>query len=485
MPWRIGVVLGALIALPAFSQTLGEFPQGVFDNTAAIEGTPPAASGMKTPILALASPSATNPTTAGAANYYGFINGSAIAATSTLSLHQGVMPVAGTLSALNVDVNTSPGGAATWTASAVYNGSVSTALQCVIAAGTAPGFGTGSACASGALSVVVGDLVAWDMVAAGTPSALTTPFQLSALFQATSGQHSPIVGIGNANMSTSALQYLGLGQSAGLQTTEYIASVVFPTGGTLNSMTVALNGGAPGAGAAVTVNVVQNGTWANTSGVSTGLECQISGASATKCLPAANTGAAITVSAGDTISVQLCPSTSSGGPITGCPTDSGATGGGWTAVPTARGITVGFDWTPTTANYAVVFSNMGTAPATASNVYFNSSGNITNEGTEVYGENVTPNGTTVTLEGYYVNQCPGPGASRTRTTQPRSAAGNVGTTVAFTNNATACPTMNAGNGSWSATTVATNGFFDFETLPTGGTNTAVTMLKVGSSVTSP
>jgi hypothetical protein len=378
------------------------------------------ASNMSTPIsLTTGIPSAS------ATNYAPF--GTTGSWNATLSARQSAWPIAGTISNLNVvSLTTISSNFYTFTLNVAGS---DTALICSVGTGGGTNLGTTTTCSdsSDVISVAQGGLVAVkSSVPGGTATAIASnSLKITALFTSTNGQQSPIA-FGQAVPSTSAINFLG--PTATWQTTDALASFVVPTAGTINDLFVEL-GTAAGASKLWNFVVFQNGV---ATSILAGDATHCGGASSLQCSDT-NLAHSITVAALDTISVQSCPSNTAT-----CPAGS---------APAATQVTAMLNFTPTTANRAIVVAIPTTVPPVSiSNNFVAFTGGAQATGTT---ENLTQIlapvlSTHMTIGGLTVAQCPGPdtsGSGVTRAVTLRDTAASKAPTVVVAASTTACPTF--------------------------------------------
>ena len=298
--------------------------------TGAGKGTPSSGVQMVTPIFNTQNlnPSAT------AANYTGLIGSTWSAYTSRTA----PMPIAGVFSNLRVKLTVAvASGQYVFT---LYVNGAATALACTITSSATTCTDTST------VTVAAGDVVIWQSCpgthsgvagscTAGTPTAQTDAILISATFTSTNiGEGFNITGTNGNNPSNSATNYTFFGSpdvSTTWQTTEANISGIVPTAGTIDNLYIQ-SSAAPGAAKSYAFTVVKNGS-------DTSLTCSLtgtgSGAGVTTCNDTTG-GHAVTVAAGDTISLKSAPS----------------------GTPTAAFIGASFRWVPTIAGEAF-YSTVG------------------------------------------------------------------------------------------------------------------------------
>jgi hypothetical protein len=399
-----------LAALPSWAQGLALI--GV-QNTKPSGGGP---TNMSTPIFITSSvPSTTSAT---------YANFGSPGTWSALVNRQAAWPIAGTISNLNiVSLTTVASNYYTFTLNVAGS---DTALVCSVGTGGGTNLGTTTTCSdsSHTISIAQGALVTIESsVPGGTATAIAANgIKIAALFTSTNGQQSPIP-LGTNAPSTTAINYLGPASS--WQTTDAVASFVVPTAGTINNLFVQMASTA-GAGHLWNFTVFQNGV---ATSIVAGDATHCGGASSTQC---SDTTHSITVAALDTISIQSCPSNTAT-----CPAGS---------APSASNMSLMLNFTPTTANQAILPSMTTSGPpVSVSNNFTAVTGNYISGSTENVLQITAPVlATHMTLGGLTVAQCPGPdtsGSGVTRTVTLRDAASSKTPTATVAASTTACPTL--------------------------------------------
>jgi hypothetical protein len=381
--------------------------------------------------------------------------------STTLLSKQLIMPVAGTLSGLEVLVPTAVA-SNFYTFSLVVNGAVASAVQCSVGQG-GTNLGTTTACNDPADTVTVnaGDLVSvQSAVPGGTATALAGSTTVSFNFTSTVGQESLVAGANSA--SGTLTQYWNLGPINGPQTTDALASSVMPTAGTLDWLNAAV-GGAPGAGKQFQFTVMKNGV---ATAIVAGDATHCGGASSLTCSDLTHS---VAVVAGDTISIQTAP----------------------TGTPSASASVASLRFVPTTLNQAILIAAPGSFPTgtLTSNHFIPVAGPTTNATAENTTQNIAPVlATHMTLGGLYVAQCPGPDTTASTVTRAftlRSGAASQSPTVTTTGN-TACPTLTAQQDTTHTYAASSAALLDLLTAVNTTTNAAaLTELKISMTVTVP
>lgn len=216
--------------------------------------------------------------------------------TGNESLARVVFPVAMDLSRFHMEVDVAPGVGKSYTYTILKNG-VATSLAVTIADNAVSGEDT-----THAVSFAAGDTVSIQSVPTGTPTAPNNEYWNIQVDSA--GGVAPLL-TALAPTSTSLTQYgsmlAGHGAAAGWSTTEANLQVVVPTSGTLSNLYARLST-APGASKSYAFTIMVNG-------VASSLVTTVSGAVAT----GSNTTDSVSVSAGDTLTIQAVPTNSPAG----------------------------------------------------------------------------------------------------------------------------------------------------------------------------
>ncbi len=463
---RLWICLAAAFwATLAAAQTLSpQFPPGVFDNTAALSGSVVAPSNMTTPIFL--TPAGSAPT-ANTTQYAPF--GSAGSWNSSVSARQSAWPIAGTISNLNVFV----AGTAITTNAYVFTLNIAgsnTALVCSVGASGGTNLGTTTTCSdsSDVINVAQGALVAMQITSPASTTAFSALPKVTASFTSTGGQQSPI-NLGYGLPSTTVQNFLGPLNT--WQTTDALAQWVMPAAGTINNLFAQMSAAA-GASKGWVFTVFQNGV---ATAIVAGDATHCGGASSVQC---SDTSHSITVAALDTVSVQSCPSAIS--PPTGCSLIG-------TGAPAATNGTTTLNFTPTTANQAIILGVPTTNPPTTTTPNFTTlAGGWLAAGTQ---ENLQQNavpviGSGMTLGNLTVAQCPGPGAGVTRTVTLRDTTVSKTPTATVAAGTTACPTLSTIQDTTHTYAANSASLLNFTTAPSG-TSTALTEFKTSMTVTVP
>ncbi len=388
---------------------------------------------MDTPLIT----SAASPSNS-ATRYVGFAGGNAAGVTGTVANISAPIAIAGTISSLSVSLATTVT-TGTWVVVLNKNGSDDASFKCSITSGTT--------CTYSATTVTVaaGDLLAWAVEPATTPTAQGF-IQIAATLTATTGISALFAATTTGSPSTTVPNYTSFGGTGtSWQTAELLAENVVPTGGTIDNLFVATNG-TPGTGT-YTIAVNHNGS-------ATSLTCTISSAS-----PCSDTNGAhaFTVAAADTISVVETPSTA----------------------PTSRSLTVSARWTPTINGESLLFATLpGTLPALAATRFFNLNGAAIPTATEASFNTIA--GSIFTVKKLFEQQQPQPGAGVTRTVTLRAGAASVGSpgNVSCTVAAGVGVTGTCSDTTNSYTTASTD-LLDLQTSVSTN-NTALTQFTVGA-----
>lgn len=311
--------------------------------------------------------------------------------SSTSSSQRSPIPIAGTISNLNVRFPSPITNAGTFTIT-LRNQSGATALTCTIDS-------TGTTCEStSTVSVASGDYLEWGCVPSGSPDGTHAQVQISCTFDATTDGESMLLFGSSSTVSNSATNYTGLNTGTGWNATEAIRDVVIPCPGTIDLLEV-LAVGSPGAGTSYTITVRKNGADQT-------LTAAISGTNTAN----SDVTNSFTVVAGDIISVSCVPS----------------------GTPTARGIKGGVRFVPTVNGSTPIMSNGG-VPSTTLTRYLNTIGTATNISVESQVAAYLP--ASCDLKNMYIDfdSAPGAGKSRAFISRIGGANGTVTTSVDDTN----------------------------------------------------
>lgn len=341
------------------------------------------------------------------------------------------------------------------------NGTITAVLTCTINS-SAPCSDT-----VGSLSVTAGDLIAWAVcpgtisgstcTVVGTPTAQTY-VQLGATFTSTTPGESFLAGGGTGVPSNTTAQYYSVYGFSGVNSTENLVSSLVPTSGVIDNLKVN-NFSAPGGSLNWTWTLFKNGA-------ATALTCTYS-ASTSTCTSSGN---AVTVAAGDTISVQSCPGVYSSG--------SCAPSG----TPTASVARFGLRWVPSVPGESIVGGN--TIPSISAPNYYDFEAAATNTATESQTLNIIPVGMTIKKLIHSQSTAPGGVTSRAITLRGGNGTqGNVGTPSDVS-----CTVTSAATGCTDTTNTfspVAGTFVNWATTVAGGNNAAVTWAKTAAVVTSP
>jgi len=327
----------------------------------------------------------------------------------TLAQAQTPMPTYGVISNLRAQFNTGIT-TGTYTVTLMQNGST-TALSCAASTGV-------QSCTSAALITVnLGDALAWQVAPSGTPTAQPSAFQISATFASGVGNEAPILAGGTGTASPGGFaQYIPFQNSFNPNLTESASSTLIPFPGTIDHLYYTMDAASTGGGQ-YQIRIFKNGA-------TTTLTCTtaINGQSCQDLVDS------FTVVAGDTISVQICPSNSSTCPAGTQPSGQWPqVGVRWQAGGTNNG----------TANSYPLMSISAVQPTSAATLYGPVVGSFSNVSTET-------DLNTVPLNYFVLSQLtasisPSPSTSKTFTLH-QNAAVPVGSNIncTITNPATTC-----------------------------------------------
>ncbi len=492
--------------------------------------------GMVTPLLSLAG-SGTGP--ANNATQFATMNGgqNTTVWSATVGQRSSPIAVAGTISNLTVNNQTMFGQGSF--ATSLNKAGSNTALACTTTSGT-------QFCRDTVDSITVapGDLIAWESIPTGTPTAQPYP-QISATFTSTVGQESPLfLDATVAVMTNSSTNYLGWGNARGWNATENLVSSVIPTAGTLDNIYLSTSG-APTSGKHFSMTVCKNSNGAcspapaGCSGVGSSVltTAAISGTTLTVTTVASGTldiGQTVTgggTSGGTTITAlgtgtggagtytvnnsQTSTPTATTSNCLGCiiadaatTCDTHLTGvsvavaksdtlslqGAPTNTPTAGVLRGSARWVPTTSNEALLLQTANAVPITNAtrNQPVNGSGG--NDATESDNFNVVP--IAMTIKNLIVYQTTPGAQTRTTTLRAGTTAGAGGETGSQSNQT---PTLTISSSTQNTCGGLANQFCATDTntysasagglvnlqTTVSGTNTALTYYKTGMVVTVP
>lgn len=423
---------------------------------------------MVTPVLAFGGLSTSLPSTT-AETFGSLMTGSGVAYSSTLNKATGmIVPVPGVFNNLNVVVAGSPTGP--WSIGLFQNGTTVTSLQC-----EAQSSNSWACSSTSPVTVAAGDVVGWAFCpgaafssGACTPVTTTgaTEFQISATFTSTNNNEGFLVGGASGNASNSVANYAALGGASLFNATENLVSIVMPVAGTVDHL-YAVPFTSPGTGT-YTVSVFHNGAY-----VVGNPTCTISSASACSDL----TADAITVAAGDTVSIQTCPGNSPG-------TCSSNT-------PTAGPIHAGVRWKPTTPGQSILATSVAGAFSTVASVFTSvMAQGVANNGTEANTLTIAPSisgGFTITDLYYCLSTDPGSAKSRTITLRDGGSSSSVaGTLTGGASQTVACggSSQPGFSGAANLTGIAGSTTLDWQASESG-TPAAITWAKISAVMTVP
>lgn len=387
--------------------------------------------------------------------------------------------VGGAITNLHVRLGTSmSGGTNQWDIGLVDISSAGTVttyttLHCVLnAAGTGLGQTTLQDCTSGSnISVAAGDLLLW-VVCPGTittgssglcgsinaPTPGQTVVQISAQFTSTNNNESFLAGSGNNPSNTGGTNYIGF-TSASVNATETVVSNLIPTNGQIDQLYVSISA-APGTGTKGWVATV----WHNET--NTSLQCTISNTTTvTTCSDLAGVDG-FSVSAGERISVQVCPALLAGVVGTACTPGT---------APAAASMQVGVRWRPTIPDEALVFSNATLFSTGTSNYNLSGNGQVATE-TNSYNVAVSSS-PQAKLKKFQALISTDPGGSAQRNLTLRQSSSNASTNIAC-NLVAGCGSPCSCTGSGVYTTASTD-LLNFQQTVPGTTPAADTFQKYG------
>jgi hypothetical protein len=220
----------------------------------------------------------------GGTRYIGFDGGASPINSSAFAGAAQPQASPGMVTNLVVTGNSAPGVGKSY-ATTLYRNNIATALTCTMS-------DTATSCTDNTHTVpyVVGDILAWQQVPTGTPSAVTG--NISAATTYSVDDETGIVG-GGATLSTTATNFFPPYGGAAL-TVEASSSVIIPTSGTIDKLYFQLNL-VPAASTGYAMTVFKNG-------VATALTC-----SATAVISCTDLTHSFSVTAGDTLSASTSP----------------------------------------------------------------------------------------------------------------------------------------------------------------------------------
>lgn len=398
------------------------------------------ATGMKTPLL-LWGGSLTGPSTSANRFIPPFEGSGGSNKNSAAGPARTPCPVGGVFSNLEVNYPVALTGAQTYTTTLVKN-AVDSTLSAVVTNAATRGSDT-----SHTVSVVEGDDICMKIAPSGTPNAQTV-VQAGMLFTSTTAGESPLFG-GSTATAISATTYLPFGSGLNAAT-EAVAQSICATAGVIDKLYVNL-GTAPGGGGSWTYTLFKNGS-------STGLTCAISGSNT--AANDTNAGHAVTIAAGDRISIEAAATSS----------------------PTAGIVTFGVRWVPTIAGEGLMFAVWGSSPTVNVDRFNNARGNAASQATESNTYNIVPFACTIKKQYLHVGTGPG-GVVRTRSVWLRQ--GTVGGSQADTTlTSVVTDTATDANDTTHTVSGAVGDLLDIRTNSTISATIPVTM-TVGMVITSP
>lgn len=216
--------------------------------------------------------------------------GCSSASNSTEALRTGVMPTAGTVDELRVQLSAAPGTSNSRTFAIRKNG-VDTGLTLTISNSATSGSATGTS-----VSWVAGDTISLNHTISGSPASAAV--MASALWKPTIDGEAVLFGLFNGGPSASAANYANLrGASAASDATETDTHNIAPVAITLSKFRADIST-APGAAKSRAFTVRQNAA-------DTALAVTISGASD---ITASDTADTVSLAAGDLVNVATTPS---------------------------------------------------------------------------------------------------------------------------------------------------------------------------------
>lgn len=392
---------------------------------------------MVTPFLVASGGTGAGPSTT-VQNFAPAMMANSIAVYSTTDVRGTPIAVPGTINTLSVRF---PSGVGTGSYTITLDkNAVATALTCTISSGTTCSDSTHSA------SFAAGDTVSWSITPASSPTS-NTAVQISALFTGTNNGESFIMSPFSGSASATLVNFMGFSQFQP-STTEANASSLVATGGTIDQLYAVAGVPPGGAGKSYNIALCHNGACTSSP------NCNIINA-ATTCNDLLTSP--ITVAAGDTISLQITP----------------------TSTPAAASIWAGLRWTPTIPGEALVFQASASVPSGNSNQFTNLNGSGVGA-TEANFFNIAES--SFTLKKLRALQSTAPGGTASRAITVRAGSASVGTpgnlSCTITSAITAC------NDPTNSYTAATNDLLDLLVI---GTNTpaVVTFYKTGAVMTVP
>lgn len=381
---------------------------------------------------------------------------------NSMALRASPTPIPGTISNITA-VSQNVIATGYWTF--IFNvAGVSTPLRCSIGQG-GTNLGTTTRCSdtTDTVDAYAGDLIGYQALPTGTPTT-TGSLSLSALFTSLNGQESLIGNATNNFIPTTVIGFLGPSTLAvnNVTTTpavaEALASAIMPADGILDHLYVSVPYALP-ATASVQFTVFKNG-------VATSITTTCSAPNtALQCTDLTHS---LSVSVGDTISLEICASN-----VAGCP--AGAVTGNVTMSYSLR-------WQPTVLHQAVLFNTLNGIGTLAQNYYLAVSSSVGTAVTESTYQNVAP--ANITLGNLLAAVCPGPGPQYSKSFTLRSNGASQVPTVTIPIGSVACPTLTVEQDTVDTYDVPANALINYFMLSTG-TGATATNQKVSMTATVP
>ena len=346
--------------------------------------------------------------------------------------------VSGTISKLYVELTPAPGTPASgksWTYTLFKNGSA-TALTCTVSDD-----GTSSNDTSNSVSVTAGDLLSWEQVPAGTPTAWTQ-LTIGALFTSTTTRESNITLGSGSSLTTGSTTYSSIQAAGGAYTaTQANAATMISPPGVIDSLRVSLSG-TPGGSATYAFTLYKNGS-------ATSLTCTV--ASGATTASDTDAGHAVTVAAGDNVSIEIVPA----------------------STPTARALNASLRFTATTNGESMVAGSG--VPSSSTNRYFAPMSSMgTGLSSDTIG-NKNKAAVAYVVKNLYTAFDVAPGAAKSRNVRAWKNTG-AGTVVATVTGAVDTTGNNTGN----TDSFAVGDYFGFVTDSTSG-SAALTWWRWGAT----
>lgn len=317
--------------------------------------------------------------------------------SATESARAITLSAAMTLSSLYVQIDTAPGGAASYTFT-VYKNGIATALTAAIS-----GTNTSATDSTDSVSFAAGDTISMGVTPANTPAAITMSMWN---MQATASSFQQIMGAHSSSLNTTAPLYFGVNSTGTAATTQFAsqsdAAMVIAAAGTLSLLNLTLSG-TPGSGQSYAATLELNG--ADSALVATVADTNTTNTDATH---------SINVLPGDVVSLKITP----------------------TGTPTARSPKWCMVFTPTTNGESIFGYGSNAAPSNTAANYEQPLG-VGGAGwasTESSRNNLIPGG--FTLKRLYVSAATAPGGSASYTYTMRASGVNTLLTTTMTGSAT-------------------------------------------------